>query len=110
VVSTPTGSTAYNLSAGGPILDPKVDALILTPICPHTLSVRPLVLADERSVEVHVGDGDDATLTLDGQVARVLRPGEFVRIARSAHPLHFLTDPERDHFKTVRDKLGWSSR
>ena len=110
VVSTPTGSTAYNLSAGGPILDPQVDAVILTPICPHTLSVRPLVLRDRSTVEVHLREDDHVQLTLDGQVGRALRPGEFVRITRSAHPLQFLTLPDRDHFETVRTKLGWGSR
>jgi len=110
VVSTPTGSTGYNLSAGGPILDPQVDAVILTPICPHTLSVRPLVLRDRSTVEVRLRVEDHVQLTLDGQVRRTLRPGEIVRITRSAHSLQFLTLPDRDHFETVRTKLGWGSR
>lgn len=109
VVSTPTGSTAYNLSAGGPILDPKVDAMILTPICPHTLSLRPLVLDAESEVEVRLPAGDEANLTLDGQVGRALQPSHFVRITRSAYPARFLTLPGRDHFGTVRRKLGWGS-
>ena len=110
VIATPTGSTAYNLSAGGPILDPGVDAMILTPICPHTLSVRPLVLRDESVVEVRLRDEDSVLLTLDGQVGRALHAGESVRITRSRHPLQFLTVPDRDHFETVRTKLGWGSR
>ena len=110
VVATPTGSTAYNLSAGGPILDPGVDAMILTPICPHTLSVRPLVLRDQSVVEVFLRDQDSVQLTLDGQVGHILGPGSSVRITRSPHSLQFLTVPDRDHFETVRTKLGWGSR
>lgn len=111
VVSTPTGSTAYNLSAGGPILDPEVEAIILTPICPHTLSLRPVVLADDSTVEVRLPRPDEVVhLTLDGQVGRRMRPGEFVRITRAAHPVRFLTEPDRDHFETVRAKLGWGTR
>jgi NAD+ kinase len=110
VVSTPTGSTAYSLSAGGPILDPSVAAIILTPICPHTLSLRPVVLADDSTVEVRLPRDEHVYLTLDGQVGRPLRPAEFVRITRSAHPVRFLSTPDRDHFGTVRAKLGWGTR
>lgn len=110
IVSTPTGSTAYNLAAGGPILDPQVAGLILTPICPHTLSLRPLVLDDASSIEVRVSMADDVRLTIDGQVGRHLGSSESVRIRRSAHPVRFLTIPDRDHFEIVRTKLGWGSR
>ena len=104
IVSTPTGSTAYNLAAGGPILAPQVAGLILTPICPHTLSLRPLVLDDASSIEVRVSMADDV------QVGRHLGSIESVRITRSAHPVRFLTIPDRDHFEIVRTKLGWGSR
>jgi NAD+ kinase len=110
IVATPTGSTAYNLSAGGPILDPTVPAVILTPICPHTLSQRPLVLSDQSSVEVQPREGDEVHLTLDGQVGRTLRASERVRIARSEHPVRFVTAPNSDYFATLRQKLGWGSR
>ncbi len=110
IVSTPTGSTAYNLSAGGPILDPDVPAMIVTPICPHALSQRPLVLSDRSTVEVRPLAEEQVYLTLDGQVGRALRPREHVRITRSSHPLGFLASPRGDHFETLRRKLGWGSR
>ncbi len=110
IVATPTGSTAYNLSAGGPLLEPDLRAMILTPICPHTLSQRPLVLPDEHAVEVELRSGEDATLTLDGQVGAPLRPGDRVRISRSAHPARFVALPGHDHFETLRTKLRWGAR
>jgi NAD+ kinase len=110
IVSTPTGSTAYNLSAGGPLLDPDLAAMVLNPICPHTLSHRPLVLPDDRAVEVELCSPAEATLTLDGQVEEPLQPGERVRIARSSHPARFVVVPGHDHFETLRTKLGWGAR
>jgi NAD+ kinase len=110
IVSTPTGSTAYNLSAGGPILDTNVRAAILNPICPHTLTLRPLVVSDERVISVKLLSGEDATLTLDGQTGGIVRPGDSVRIARAAEPARFVVTPGRDHFETLRAKLGWGSR
>ena len=110
VVATPTGSTAYNLSAGGPILDPRITGMILTPICPHTLSQRPLVLAGERTLELRVAENEDVHLTLDGQIGRPIGEGEVVRVTRSDHPVRFLAVPERDHFRTLRTKLGWGLR
>ncbi len=109
IVSTPTGSTAYNLSAGGPLLDPSVPAMILTPICPHTLGQRPLVLSDRSVVEVRARADDDVYLTLDGQVGRALGSGERVRITRSENPVRFVSDPRRDHFQVLRRKLGWGT-
>ncbi len=110
IVSTPTGSTAYNLSAGGPLVDPSVPAMIINPICPHALSQRPLVLPDSVQVEVRLLPREGATLTLDGQVGTSLQPGDAVRVTRSAHPVRFVTVPEHDHFETLRKKLGWGSR
>lgn len=110
IVATPTGSTAYNLSAGGPLLDPALPAIILNPICPHSLSQRPLVLADERSVEVELCSAEDAMLTLDGQVGVAIRPGDRVRFARSAHPARFVIGPGHNPFETLRTKLGWGAR
>jgi NAD+ kinase len=109
ILSTPTGSTAYNLSAGGPLLDTTVSATILTPICPHALSQRPLVLSDELAIEVRLRSDDDVHLTLDGQVGKVLRPGEGIRVRRSEHPALFLTIPGHSRFETLRNKLGWGS-
>ncbi len=109
ILATPTGSTAYNLSAGGPLVDPSVPAMIINPICPHTLTQRPLVLPDSLQVEVRLLPREEATLTLDGQVGTSLQPGDAVRVTRSAHPVRFVTVPEHDHFETLRKKLGWGS-
>jgi NAD+ kinase len=110
IVATPTGSTAYNLSAGGPILDVDVRAAILNPICPHTLTLRPLVLPDDREIVVRLRSGEDATLTLDGQVGAPVRTGDAVRVVKASEPALFVTAPARDHFETLRTKLGWGSR
>lgn len=110
IVATPTGSTAYNLSAGGPIIDPGVPAAILNPICPHTLTLRPLVLPDDREILVRLCSPEDAALTLDGQVGATLRTGDEVRVVKSREPARFVTTPPHDHFETLRTKLGWGSR
>ena len=110
IVATPTGSSAYNLSAGGPLLDPRVSATILNPICPHTLSQRPLVLPDSLEVEVRLASSEDATLTLDGQVGTLLRTGAKLSVVRSSYPQRFVTLSGHDPFKTLREKLGWGSR
>ena len=109
IVSTPTGSTAYNLSASGPILEPAVPAMILTPICPHTLSLRPVVVSDESIVTVEPQGDELVRLTLDGQVGRTLEPGDMVKVTRSSYPVSFIELPESDHFETIRRKLGWAS-
>ncbi len=106
IVSTPTGSTAYNLSAGGPILDPSLAGMILNPICPHTLSQRPLVLDAARTVEIAVAS-PAALLTLDGQVGSPLREGDLVRVRTSAHPARFVVLRGFDPFATLHRKLGW---
>lgn len=109
IVATPTGSTAYNLSAGGPIVDLRVPAAILNPICPHTLSLRPLVLPDDREILVRLRSAEDATLTLDGQVGATLQSGDEVRVVKAREPARFVTTPPHDHFETLRTKLGWGS-
>jgi NAD+ kinase len=110
LVATPTGSTAYNLSAGGPIVDPRVPAAILNPICPHTLSLRPLVLPDDREILVRLRSPEDATLTLDGQVGATLKQGDEVRVVKARESARFVSTPPHDHFETLRTKLGWGSR
>ena len=110
ILATPTGSTAYNLSAGGPLVDLRVPALILNPICPHTLTQRPLVLPDSLEVEVQLLSSEDAILTLDGQVGLPLRPGDTLRVTRSPHPARFITLPPLQPFETLRKKLGWGAR
>ncbi|MFI5315120.1 MAG: NAD(+)/NADH kinase [Myxococcota bacterium] len=110
IVATPTGSTAYNLSAGGPILEPDVRAAILNPICPHTLTLRPLVLPDDRAIVVRLRSPEDATLTLDGQVGATVRTGDEVRVVKASEPARFIVTPGRDPFETLRTKLGWGTR
>jgi NAD+ kinase len=110
IVASPTGSTAYNLSAGGPLLDPSLPAMILTPICPHTLTQRPFVLPDHLVVEVHLLEHGDVTLTLDGQVGTALQAGDRIRVTRAAHPARFLAVPSYDHFETLRTKLRWGQQ
>jgi NAD+ kinase len=108
IVSSPTGSTAYNLAAGGPILHPTLDAVVLTPICPHMLSNRPLVVSDRSSIEVRLRAGreSDAHLTLDGQRGFPLRGGDVVTVTRSSRTIR-LVKAQRDYFEVLRTKLKW---
>jgi NAD+ kinase len=109
IVSTPTGSTAYSMAAGGPILHPNIHALILTPICPYTLGQRPLVLPDTVKIEVVLQTSDeDVLVTLDGQVGTTLHYGEVVEIQRAAKPVQLIRPLKRDHyFRILRRKLKW---
>jgi len=111
IVSTPLGSTAHSLSAGGPIVEPGLDALILTPICPHTLSNRPLVIPADSRVELAVvGDSHDAALTIDGQVFHELAGGDRVTVRLSEDRLNLVRAPGYSYYRTLREKLGWSAR
>jgi len=109
IVSTTTGSTAYNLAAGGPILHPSLPAVVLTPICAHTLTHRPLVVGDEARVEVRVCDTRDVDvhLTFDGQGGEPLSSEETVTITRSARRLRLVHSTSRDYFEVLRTKLRW---
>jgi NAD+ kinase len=109
IVSSPTGSTAYNLAAGGPILHPALPAIVLTPICPHMLSNRPLVLGDAVSIEVRLRDArdGDVQITLDGQQGFPLAPRDTVTVTRSDHALRLVKAPGRDYFEVLRTKLKW---
>ncbi|HVS89722.1 MAG TPA: NAD(+)/NADH kinase [Candidatus Acidoferrum sp.] len=108
IVATPTGSTAYSLSAGGPIVHPSVESLVITPICPHTLSDRPLVLRDSSSVEVSLsGDAESVFLTLDGQKGIPMQSGDRVRIARAPERLKLIQPPRKSYFNILRSKLKW---
>jgi len=109
IIATATGSTAYNLSAGGPIVLPSVDALVLTPIAPHTLSNRPLVLPASATLTLRPTDEDRADLvaTFDGQFGVVLAPGDTVTIARAERHLTLLRVTTRTHFDMLREKLRW---
>ena len=111
-LATPTGSSAYSLSAGGPLLVPELEAIVLTPICPHTLTQRPLVLPETCVVEirVHAGRGVDVQLTVDGQVGHALGEGDRVRVRRADHPVRLLVPPGRNRFEVMRAKLRWGER
>ena len=111
IVATPTGSTAYSMSAGGPIIVPEVEAIVVTPICPHSLAVRPLVVSAENTVCVGSLDpGADHQLTVDGQVVHHMAPGERVVIARDPRPMALVRMPGQSFFRTMKRKLNWAVR
>lgn len=108
IVATPTGSTAYNLSAGGPIIYPSMNAVVLTPICPFTLSNRPIVVPDRAEIELSVeSNNEEVALTLDGQVWFELKTGDRVVINKSAKTFNLVQPPNRNYFDVLRDKLKW---
>ena len=109
IVATPTGSTAYSLSAGGPILSPRTHAVVVSVICPHSLSSRPLVLPDTATLEIRVRRAAIAPLvSADGQDDATLPVDATLRISRSPRTVRLLRFPERDEFSVLRQKLGWS--
>ncbi len=112
ILATPTGSTAYSLSAGGPLLPPGFEAMLVTPICPHTLSQRPLVLAPQTQLTIRVlpTRGGEVHLTVDGQVGCALASGDLVQVSRSEHPVRMLVPPGRNPFEVLRQKLHWGAR
>lgn len=113
IVSTPTGSTAYNLATGGPIVHPQVDAIILAPICPHVLSNRSIVLPDSQEVIIVVKSGkyaDKIYLTLDGQRGFPLLAKDKIVVKRGRYKANILRFPQRDYFEILRTKLGWQER
>jgi NAD+ kinase len=111
IVATPTGSTAYCLSAGGPIVYPSLPAVVLIPICPHTLTNRPLVLPDGARIEiVPRSEGEEVHLTVDGQVDVGLRPGDVVAVRRSARTILLVKSPGLNYFELLRAKLRWGER
>ncbi len=112
IVATPTGSTAYSLSAGGPLVLPSLEAILLTPICPHSLSQRPLLLPEtcEVAVSVRGRPGSEVQLTVDGQVGLELGDGDCVRVRRSEHSVRLLVPPGRNRFEVMRQKLSWGER
>lgn len=111
IVATPNGSTAYSLSAGGPILTPELDALILTPICPHTISNRPIVLMPKKEIELrYLNEADPIEITYDGHTRVVMHSGERFRIMRSPRTFRLVTMLHYDYFSTLRTKLGWTGK
>ena len=108
IVATPTGSTAYSLSAGGPIVHPNVESLIITPICPHTLSDRPIVVDDKCCVELSVaGPAESVYLTLDGQKGIPMQSGDKVRIVRAEERLKLIQPKRKSYYEILRSKLKW---
>jgi NAD+ kinase len=111
IIATPTGSTAYSLSAGGPIVFPSVGAIVITPICPHTLTNRPVVLDDASVVQVTNLSDDSATyLTIDGQVGELLKRGDQVVCRRSENSISLVRPPDMMFFDVLREKLKWGGR
>ena len=110
IVSTPTGSTAYALSGGGPLLHPSLNALLIVPICPHTLSNRPIVVNGDSRIEIRICGGDHAhvRISCDGQNDREIGDGEQLYIHKSTHPVRLLHPKGHDHYKILRAKLGWA--
>ncbi|WP_455377064.1 NAD(+)/NADH kinase [Petrachloros mirabilis] len=108
IVSTPTGSTAYSLSAGGPIINPGVHALILTPVCPHTLTHRPLIVQDDVEIDVTLTSKDEGAMaTLDGQVGVALTQGDSVVLKVSEYKTRLIRFPESNYYDVLREKLKW---
>ncbi len=109
IVSTPTGSTAYALSGGGPILHPSLNAIVLVPICPHTLSNRPIVLEGDSCIELLVKESDKphVRVTLDGQTNHEIHDGDIVRIVKKEKPVRLIHPTDHDHYQILRAKLRW---
>jgi NAD+ kinase len=111
IIATPNGSTAYSLAAGGPILSPDLDALVITPICPHTISNRPLVLSTNKQIEIkYVSDYDPVEIRGDGLDAQLLSTGQTFRVKKSAQTFKLVNLQRHEYFSTLRTKLGWSGK
>ncbi|KDE39171.1 MAG: NAD(+) kinase [Nitrincola lacisaponensis] len=112
IVATPTGSTAYALSAGGPIMHPKLDALVLVPMFPHTLSSRPIVVNGNSELKLVISEENSTypTISCDGQADFSLVPGDVISIRKKAHKLKLLHPTDYNFYQTCREKLGWSSK
>ncbi|PNU19509.1 NAD(+) kinase [Geothermobacter hydrogeniphilus] len=111
IIATPTGTTAYNLAAGGPIIYPGIHCLVVTPICPHMLTNRPIIVSDEALVRVEVKFQDEEVmLTADGQVGMPLVGGDVVEVRKSPHTTLLIKSPHRDYFEVLRAKLHWGQR
>jgi len=110
IVATSTGSTAYALSANGPILHPQVSAIALVPLCPHALTNRPILVGDRNEIEIRIVHGTDSRVHFDGQVTVDLKNGDCVRIRRSEYSICLLHPPGHSYFAMLRQKLHWSER
>jgi NAD+ kinase len=111
IIATPTGSTAYNLAAGGPIVDPGLNCLLLSPICPHTLTNRPIIVADESIVRIEVKfQNEEVAITADGQLGMPLQGGDIVEIRKARTGTLLVKSPTKDYFEVLRTKLRWGER
>lgn len=115
IVSTPSGSTAYSLAAGGSLVHPEVDAILVTPICPHSLTVRPLILPGAYEVTLRVSEDDQSAddtvfLTVDGQEGEALHPGDEIVITTSAYSIYVVNSPSRSYFDILGTKLKWANQ
>lgn len=110
IVATPTGSTAYSLSANGPIMHPKISGIALVPLCPHALSNRPILVGDRSEIEIRLAQATDSRAHFDGQVNVDLKPGDAVRIRRSEYSICLLHPPTYSYFGMLRQKLHWSEQ
>ena len=109
IVATPTGSTAYSLAAGGPVIHPAVPSIILTPICPFTLTNRPLIVPESAHINIRLAKGSfDIILTFDGQKGLEINDQDEIQIQKGPHPVHLITLPERQYFDILKNKLKWS--
>ena len=109
IVATPTGSTAYSLAAGGPVIHPAVPAIILTPICPFTLTNRPLIVPETANIKIKLAEGSsDIILTFDGQKGLEINDQDEIMIQKGSHPIHLITLPDRQYFDILKNKLKWS--
>jgi len=111
IVATPTGSTAYSLASGGPILHPLLDALVVTPICAHTISNRPLVLVPDQEIQIqYISENNPVEVRSDGITLHTLKTGESISITRSVKKFRWVNLNRRDYFSTLRSKLGWAGK
>jgi NAD+ kinase len=110
IVSTPTGSTAYSLSAGGPIVYPSLESILITPICPHTLTNRPLVIPPTHKIRFILRSGKDVMLTIDGQIGVTFEQGDEVVCTRSPHKVQLIRPSGKGFFDVLREKLKWAKR
>lgn len=109
IVATPTGSTAYSLAAGGPVVHPAVPSIILTPICPFTLTNRPLIIPDSTHIEIRLeGSPEDMILTLDGQEGFEMDPGDRIFIKKSRNDIKMISFEDQSYFKVLKTRLKWS--
>lgn len=108
IVATPTGSTAYSLAAGGPILHPSIPAVLLTPICPHTLTFRPIVISSETRIRIELlTSGEEVYLTFDGQRGGAMLNGDVVEVRRAKQTLNLVSSPKRNYFSLLSEKFSW---